>query len=167
MKRLPRFKMTPYSSSVPGFCCVAVAGEKRWVMVSGCTEDKTIWLLSRMMMDRVRRPSVTSMSRLFLLASSLTFFMGEEWGLTAEIIRLATKKFPKPTFIILPSMTLSPYSIFWTCSRIFSSSFFKPTMRWAVSALLIFDAMVLTSRKNSWIKKSNLLPTGSASFKKL
>lgn len=51
-------------------------------------------------MERVRRPSVTSINLLLDLASSRNFFIGDDFGLTTARTRLATTVLPKPTLII-------------------------------------------------------------------
>src|SRR5699024_11501470 len=57
---------------------------------------------------------------------------------------------------------LPPYSIFWTCSRIFSISAFSSTTSRAICRSLHFEPMVLDSRFTSWMRKSSFRPTGTS-----
>ena len=53
---------------------------------------------------------------------------------------------------VLGRVRIMLYSIFCTCSRIFSSSFFMDTTIWAISALQALLPRVLVSRLNSCIR---------------
>ena len=144
--------------------------------------------------DLVRLPSVTSTNLPDSLASSFSFRAGEEPVLITAMIRLAITVFPNPTLISCieirspdqvdkrvknlltetaqhEPLAFTPqpekyYSIFCICSRIFSSSLLSSTVRWAMVASLILEAMVLTSRRNSWRRKSILRPVASSESRK-
>src|SRR5689334_3986839 len=55
------------------------------------------------------------------------------------------------------------YSMFASCSRIFSSSSLTPTMRWAVEASFAFDPIVFASRFISWTRNVSFRPAASSS----
>ena len=55
-----------------------------------------MWLLSRTMIERVRRPCVASINRRSSRASSFRRFMGAELGDTIATTRSDTTVLPKP-----------------------------------------------------------------------
>src|SRR5437879_13207144 len=52
------------------------------------------------------------------------------------------------------------YSRFWTCSRNCSTTFFISSPVWVNSRSFDLEQQVLTSRLNSWARKSSRRPTG-------
>lgn len=117
------------------------------------------------------RPTLTALPKPILtsLLSMNCSAHGGDGGRWLRPMLPRWKKLKKrsPRHETVPARDLADsYSIFCTCSRSFSISFFISTPRWAMPALEIFEARVLTSRKNSCRRKSSRRPTGSSLCRK-
>ena len=78
---------------------VAESEKARCVIVSGWTAERITWLLSRILIDLVFLPSVTSINFFCSFATSLIFLMGDDFGLAMTRTLLATTELPNPTLI--------------------------------------------------------------------
>ena len=95
----------------------------------------------------VFRPKEASISIPRSRASWITRLMGADSGLTMERMRAALTALPKP--MLTSFMPSSGYSIFWVCSRIFSSSALISTTVRACSRSFPLEPMVFASRFSS------------------
>lgn len=133
-----------------------------------------------MMTALVLLPYVASIKLLLSLATWMMRFIGADSGDTIEIIRCAETTLPKPILISCKAKAVPPfisiqvnqfhnfknqydktdysYSIFCTCSFIFSISLFIVTTASLTCASTDFAPIVFTSRCISCVIKSSFRP---------